>query len=347
MRSSAFLGACLLIFFGSVPGFAADDPLLKQAQSLFEPIPSKPPKVKDVAATPGMVELGKALFFEPRLSQSHNISCNTCHQIGLGGVDMLPTSIGHKWQRGGRNAPTVLNAVFNVAQFWDGRAADLKAQAGGPIQNPIEMGIKHEHAIEMLKGIPGYAKLFEAAFPSDTDRITMANVVAAIAAFEATLITPNSPFDKYLGGDANALSAEQKDGLKLFMDKGCAGCHAGINIGGQMYAPFGVVEKPGADFLPPDDKGRLEVTKTPSDEFVFRVPPLRNIELTPPYFHTGKSWDLRQAVAVMGASQLGQKLTDDEVLKITAYLKSLTGEQPQVIYPILPPSSATTPTPQQ
>lgn len=347
MRSTAFFGACLLVFIGAAPVYAADDPLLKQAQSLFEPIPPKPPKVKDVAATPAMVELGKALYFEPRLSQSHNISCNTCHQIGLGGVDMLPTSIGHKWQRGGRNAPTVLNAVFNVAQFWDGRAADLKAQAGGPIQNPIEMGIKHEHAIEMLKGIPGYAKLFEAAFPSDTDRITMANVVTAIAAFEATLITPNAPFDKYLGGDTNALSAEQKDGLKLFMDKGCAGCHAGINIGGQMYAPFGVVEKPGADFLPPDDKGRLEVTKTPSDEFVFRVPPLRNIELTPPYFHTGKSWDLRQAVAVMGASQLGEKLTDDEVSKITAYLKSLTGEQPQVVYPILPPSTVTTPLPQQ
>ena len=174
----------------------------------------------------------------------------------------------------------------------------------------------------------------------------MPNVVTAIAAFEATLITPNAPFDKFLRGDDNALSPEQKEGLKLFMDKGCSACHAGINIGGQMYAPFGVVEKPGADFLPLDDKGRFEVTKTVSDEYVFRVPPLRNIELTPPYFHTGKSWDLRQAVAVMGSSQLGQKLTDDEISKITAYLKSLTGEQPQVTYPILPPSTAETPTPQ-
>ena len=164
---------------------AADDPLMKQAQGLFQPIPLEPPAIKDVTTTPAMVELGKALYFDPRLSQSHNISCNTCHQIGLGGVDMLSTSIGHKWQKGGRNAPTVLNAVFNVAQFWDGRAADLKAQAGGPIQNPIEMGITHEHAIEMLKGIPGYAKPFEAAFPSDKDRITMPNVVTAIAAFEA------------------------------------------------------------------------------------------------------------------------------------------------------------------
>ena len=347
MRSSAALASAFLVLSVAASAVAADDPLMKQAQGLFQPIPLKPPAIKDVPATPAMVDLGKALYFDPRLSQSHNISCNTCHQVGLGGVDMLPTSIGHKWQRGGRNAPTVLNAVFNAAQFWDGRAADLKAQAGGPIQNPIEMGITHEHAIEMLKGIPGYAKPFEAAFPADKDRITMANVVTAIAAFEATLITPNAPFDKYLRGDANALTLEQKDGLKIFMEKGCAGCHAGVNVGGQMYAPFGVIEKPGADFLPPADKGRFEVTKTVSDEYVFRVPPLRNIELTPPYFHTGKSWDLRQAVAVMGTSQLGQTLTDDEISKITAYLKSLTGEQPQVTYPILPPSTASTPEPQQ
>lgn len=346
MRPFAFLRALLLILSAAGAALAGDDLLLKQAQSLFEPIPMKPPAIKGIAATPAMVELGKALYFDPRLSQSHNISCNTCHQIGLGGVDMLQTSIGHKWQRGGRNAPTVLNAVFNVAQFWDGRAADLKAQAGGPIQNPVEMGISHQHAIEMLKGIPGYAKIFEAAYPHDDDRITMPNVVTAIAAFEATLITPNAPFDKFLRGDGNALSAEQKDGLKLFMDNGCSNCHAGINVGGQMYAPFGVVEKPGADFLPLGDKGRLEVTKTVSDEYVFRVPALRNVELTPPYFHTGKSWDLQQAVAVMGSSQLGQKLTDDEISKITAYLKSLTGEQPQVTYPILPPSVATTPRPQ-
>ena len=326
---------------------AADDPLMKQAQGLFQPIPLEPPAIKDVTTTPAMVELGKALYFDPRLSQSHNISCNTCHQIGLGGVDMLSTSIGHKWQKGGRNAPTVLNAVFNVAQFWDGRAADLKAQAGGPIQNPIEMGITHEHAIEMLKGIPGYAKPFEAAFPSDKDRITMPNVVTAIAAFEATLITPNAPFDKFLRGDANALSAEQKEGLKLFIDTGCASCHSGINVGGQMYAPFGVVQKPGADILPPNDKGRFAVTKTVSDQYVFRVPELRNIELTPPYFHSGQVWDLNQAVGIMATDQLGKTLTDAEVAKIVAFLSSLTGEQPQVVYPILPPSVATTPTPQQ
>lgn len=347
MRPLLSVGLCGLLALGSAaPATAADDSLMKQAQEQFKPIPLEPPAIKGVATTPELVELGKALFFDPRLSQSHNISCNTCHQIGLGGVDMLPTSIGHKWQRGGRNAPTVLNAVFNATQFWDGRASDLKAQASGPIQNPIEMGISAEHAIEMLKGIPGYATLFAAAFPASKDPITMEDAVTAIAAFEATLITPNAPFDKFLRGEADALTAEQKAGLALFMDKGCSACHAGVNLGGQMYAPFGAVEKPGADLLPVADKGRFQVTRSAGDEYVFRVPPLRNIALTPPYFHTGRAWDLRQAVSVMGASQLGQKLSDDDVTKITAFLASLTGEQPKVTYPILPPSTAVTPTPQ-
>ena len=346
MRISAPLVALISSLGITAFALAADDPLMKQAQGLFQPIPLEPVAVKGVTSTPAMVELGTDLYFDPRLSQSHNISCNTCHQIGLGGVDMLPTSIGHKWQKGGRNAPTVLDAVFNVAQFWDGRAADLKAQAGGPIQNPIEMGITHQHAIEMLKGIPGYTKLFEAAYPNDKDPITMPNAVTAIAAFEATLITPNSPFDKFLRGDANALSAEQKEGLKLFIDTGCASCHSGINVGGQMYAPFGVVQKPGADILPPNDKGRFAVTKTASDEYVFRVPPLRNVELTVPYFHSGQVWDLNQAVGIMATDQLGKTLTDAEVAKIVAFLKSLTGDQPQVTYPILPPSVASTPRPQ-
>src|SRR5512144_3332529 len=347
MRTLTATLATMLSVVGSVAAFAAEDPLMKEAQGLFQRIPEKPTAVKDVAATPGIVELGKALYFDPRLSESHNISCNTCHQIGLGGVDMLPTSIGHKSQKGNRNAPTVLNAAFNTAQFWDGRAADLKEQAGGPIQNPIEMAITHQHAIEMLKGIPGYKGMFDAAFPGMKDPITIQNVENAIAAFEATLITPNAPFDKYLRGDANVLAAEQKEGLKLFVEKGCSSCHNGVNIGGGMYAPFGVVEKPGADILPPDDKGRFQVTKTASDEYVFKVPTLRNIELTPPYFHSGRSWDLKQAVGVMATSQLGQHLSDPEIDSVVAFLRALTGEQPQVIYPILPPSTSATPPPEQ
>lgn len=338
--------ALALSFTTTIRGFAAEDPLMKETQGLFEPVPSEAPAFKDNPTSPAKVELGQMLYFDPRLSQSHNISCNTCHQIGLGGDDGLSTSIGHKWQKGGRNAPTVLNAVFNTAQFWDGRAADLKEQAGGPIQNPIEMAITHTHAIEMLKGIPGYKDEFQAAFPGEKDPVTINNVEKAIAVFEATLLTPNSPFDKYLRGDANALSGEQKEGLKLFIDKGCSSCHNGVNIGGDMYAPFGVVERPGADILLPDDKGRFLVTKTPSDEYVFKVPTLRNIELTYPYFHSGKVWDLKQAVGVMGTAQLGAQLSDAEVARITAFLHSLTGEQPKVIYPVLPPSTGQTPRPE-
>jgi len=345
MKLTQFAAAVLVAAAASLPA-AAQSPLMASAQALFKPIPTDAAAAAGEGVTPAMVELGKDLYFDPRLSESHNISCNTCHQIGLGGVDMLPTSIGHHWQRGGRNAPTVLNAVFNTAQFWDGRAADLSEQAVGPIQNPIEMAISPEHAVAMLDGIPGYGPLFAAAFPSDPAPVSLDNAGAAIAAFEATLLTPNAPFDQFLRGDENALSAEQKTGLQLFMDKGCAACHNGINVGGGMYAPFGVVEKPGADMLPPGDKGRFQVTSTPSDEYVFKVPTLRNIALTPPYFHSGKSWDLRQAIAVMASAQLGQELSDREVVSIEAFLLALTGEQPEVTYPILPPSTVDTPRPQ-
>jgi cytochrome c peroxidase len=326
----------------AAPAGAHADDLMKQAQDLFQPIPLEAPALPGNPATPEKVELGRMLYFEPRLSEAHNISCNSCHQVGLGGVDARANSIGHEWQRGGRNAPTVLNAVFNTAQFWDGRAADLKEQAGGPIANPIEMGITKDHAIEQLKGIPGYVAAFKKAYPEEADPVTYDNIEEAIAVFEATLITPNAPFDKYLRGDAKALDATQKEGLTLFIEKGCSGCHNGINVGGGMYAPFGVVQKPGAEILPPDDKGRIVVTQTADDEYVFKVPTLRNIELTGPYFHSGASWDLKQAVAVMGSAQLGAELSDAEADKITAFLHTLTGEQPKVVYPVLPPSVAGT-----
>jgi cytochrome c peroxidase len=319
--------------------------LMKQAQGLFKPLPTTPPPLPGNTSTPVKVDLGKMLYFEPRLSESHSISCNSCHMIGMGGVDLQETSLGHRWQHGGRNAPTVYNAVFDVAQFWDGRAKDLEQQAGGPLVNPVEMDTTETHVVEQLKGIPGYAPLFAKAFPGTGDPITFDNVRRAIAAFEATLITPGAPFDRYLDGDGNALDAKQQEGLALFIDKGCAACHRGINVGGGMYAPFGVVERPGADILPPGDKGRFAVTKTVSDEYVFRVPALRNVVLTAPYFHTGKVWDLHQAVAIMGSSQLGTKLTDQEVARIVDFLGALTGKQPVVTLPILPPSVATTPRP--
>jgi len=178
------------------------------------------------------------------------------------------------------------------------------------------------------------------------DPITLANVQKAIALLEATLITPNAPFDRFLAGDAKALTPAEREGLRLFMDKGCSSCHNGRNVGGGRYAPFGVVEKPGADLLPPGDKGRFMVTKTPSDEYVFKVPTLRNIALTAPYFHTGGAWDLRQAVAVMGTSQLGAELSDAETDAIVTFLRSLTGDQPKVVYPTLPASTGSTPRPE-
>jgi cytochrome c peroxidase len=332
--------ACLAT--GMAPAQTA---LMKQAQGLFKPLPDRAPRLPGNAATPARLQLGTALYFEPRLSESHAISCNSCHMVGMGGVDLQETSLGHRWQHGGRNAPTVYNAVFDVAQFWDGRAKDLEQQAGGPLVNPVEMDTTEAHVVEQLKGIPGYAPMFAAAFPGPGEAITFDNVRKAIALFEATLITPNAPFDRYLRGDEKALDSQQQEGLALFIGKGCAACHNGINVGGGMYAPFGVVERPGADILPPGDKGRFAVTRTVSDEYVFRVPSLRNITLTAPYFHSGKVWDLRQAVAVMGSSQLGAQLTEDEVGKITQFLGALAGDQPRITLPILPPSVATTPRP--
>ncbi len=323
----------------------AQDDLLKKTQTLFKPIPSTPPALKNNPLTSEKIELGRMLYFDPRLSASGLISCNTCHSVGLGGVDIQETSTGHAWQRGPRNAPTVLNAVFNIAQFWDGRARDLAEQAKGPMQATVEMSSTPERVVITLRSMPTYGELFKKAFPNDKDSVNFDNAVKAIEAFEATLLTPNSRFDQYLKGNINALNAEQKDGLRLFIDKGCASCHNGINVGGNSYRPFGVVEKPGADILPLGDKGRFVVTKTVSDEYVFKVPSLRNIELTSPYFHSGKVWSLKQAAAVMGTSQLGIQLNDEEVSKITAFLLTLTGEQPKVEYPILPPNTDKTPHP--
>lgn len=324
----------------------ASEDLMAQARKVFAAVPTAPPELAGNPSSAAKVELGKALYFEPRLSASHVISCASCHNIGMGGADAEPTSLGHRWQHGGRNAPTTFNAVFNKAQFWDGRAKDLEQQAGGPMVNPLEMASPETHIVEQLKGIAGYQDLFSKAFPGETDPITLANAQKAIAVFEATLTTPNSPFDRYMAGQADALTPVQKQGLTLFMDKGCASCHNGVNVGGGQYAPFGVAAKPGAELLPPTDKGRFQVTRSPGDEYVYKVPTLRNIALTAPYFHTGAVWDLRQAVGVMGSSQLGANLTDDEIGKITAFLESLTGDQPKVTVPILPPSGAATPRPQ-
>ena len=312
---------------------------------MFEPIPEELPMLDGNPITEEKVELGKMLYLDPRLSRSWLISCNTCHNLGLGGVDLLETSVGHGWQRGPRNAPTVLNAVYNVAQFWDGRAEDLMEQAQGPVQAAEEMANNPERVVATLKSIPDYVARFEASFPEDPEPVTFENMARAIEAFEATLSTPNAPFDEYLRGDESALTTAQKEGLALFVTKGCAGCHNGINVGGGAYFPFGVVERPDPDILPPGDKGRFAVTRSEADEYVFKSPTLRNIELTAPYFHSGAVWELDEAVGVMGSAQLGAALTTEEKEAVVAFLGALTGEQPEVTYPVLPPHTDATPRP--
>jgi cytochrome c peroxidase len=328
------------------PVAAAGDDLLTQARAAFKPIPAAAPILKGNPASPARVDLGRMLYFDPRLSASQLISCNTCHNVGLAGADLQETSVGHGWQKGPRNAPTVLNAVFNVAQFWDGRAEDLKAQAKGPLQASVEMNNEPARLVATLKSIPGYGPAFRRAFPGEADPISFDNVARAIEVFEATLLTPDAPFDRYLKGDAKALAPAARAGLGVFLEKGCATCHSGVNVGGREYYPFGVAEAPSNDVRPPGDVGRIKVTNTADDKYVFRAAPLRNVAVTQPYFHSGRVWRLEDAVKVMGTAQLGETLTDAEAASVTAFLKSLTGRQPKVLNPVLPPSADATPQPE-
>ncbi|MGE5491666.1 MAG: cytochrome-c peroxidase, partial [Actinomycetota bacterium] len=293
-------------------------------------------KVKDA----GLVELGKKLYFDTRLSKSGFISCNSCHNLSMGGTDNLKTSIGHKWNQGPINAPTVLNSSMNVAQFWDGRAKDLKAQAGGPIANPGEMAFTHELAVDVLQSIPGYTAEFKKVF--GTDKVDIDKVTKAIAAFEETLVTPNSRFDKWLKGDKKALTADEQAGYKLFKDSGCVSCHNGPAVGGNSFQKMGVVEAYKASS---PAEGRVAVTGKDADRFSFKVPTLRNVEMTYPYFHDGAANTLPEAVDTMARIQLGKKFSADENAKVVAFLKTLTGDQPNFKLPILPPSSDKTPRP--
>lgn len=322
-----------------------EDPLLEAARLRFEPVPAPEVVLRERGIPVARVELGRNLYMDPRLSASWVISCNSCHNLALGGVDMEETSIGHGWAKGPRNAPTVLNSVFHTAQFWDGRAKDLEEQAKGPIQAGVEMGSTPERTVRTLETIPGYVAMFREAFPGEADPVTFDNMARAIEAFESTLVTPGAPFDRWLEGHAGALSERERHGVEVFMESGCAACHQGVALGGQAYYPFGVVEKPGAEILPPEDKGRFAVTRTEGDAYVFKAPSLRNIELTAPYFHSGTVWELERAVEVMGAAQLGRELAPGERDAIVAFLRSLTGEQPRVEVPILPPHTDETPRP--
>jgi cytochrome c peroxidase len=267
------------------------------------------------------IDLGRMLYYETRLSAGNDISCNSCHQLDKFGADGEATSPGHKGQRGGRNSPTSLNAFLHIAQFWDGRAPDVEAQAKGPVTNPIEMAMPDAAAVEkLLAGVPGYVAAFKAAFPGQPNPVTYDNMAAAIGAFERKLTTPGR-FDKYLAGDGAALTAEEKKGLDTFLATGCQTCHNGATIGGSMYMKLGAVVP-----YETKDLGRFSVTKSEADKYVFKVPSLRNVAETGPYFHDGSIATLDEAVTKMAKHQLGKELKPEEVSSIVAFLKALTGE---------------------
>ena len=310
----------------------------QQHQMMMNPIqPIAPAVVTDQA----MVDLGAKLYFDPRLSKSGFISCNSCHNLSLGGTDNLVTSIGHNWQQGPINAPTVLNSSMSVAQFWDGRAPSLKAQAGGPIANPKEMAFTHELAVEVIASIPAYVDEFDRVFKSRD--VTIDRLTTAIAAFEDTLVTPNSRFDRWLQGDRKALTLHEQAGYDLFRVSGCVACHNGPAAGGTSFRKMGLVEP----YLTDNPaEGRVGVTGRDADRFNFKVPTLRNVELTYPYFHDGAAATLGDAVDVMARVQLGRRYAFEDNARIVAFLKTLTGDQPTFVLPILPPSSDKTPRPE-
>ncbi|QKF92825.1 cytochrome-c peroxidase [Campylobacter sp. CCUG 57310] len=292
------------------------------------------PDSKAFPTTMAAYELGKRLYFDPRLSKSGIISCNTCHNLGLGGTDGVPASTGHKWTPNPHhvNAPTVYNSVFNAVQFWDGRAEHLMAQAAGPITAAPEMASTPELVVDRLKSIPAYVAEFKNAFNSE---INFDLVTTAIGIFERTLVTP-SRFDKFLEGDNNALNEAEKKGLKMFIDKGCASCHNGVNLGGTLQ-PFEVAGK--YEFANVGDfKGDANG--------MVKAPTLRNVELTAPYYHNGAIWSLNDAVKAMGSIQLGIEINDAEAASIVTFLNSLTGTMPKVEYPMFPASTEKTSKPE-
>ena len=310
------------------------------AQAL-EPIPNIVPVPADNPMSAAKIELGKQLYFDPRLSLDGTVSCNSCHNVMAGGADDRPTSVGINGQRGGRNAPTVWNAALLSVQFWDGRAATLEDQAKGPPLNPIEMGMPSEQAVEeRLSSIPGYKTQFDAIF----GQLSYDNMAKAIAAYERTLVTVNSPFDRYVNGDNMAMSDQAVKGMARFEKVGCASCHSGINFAGPemtmgegFYQKFPLFEsKYTSQYNLDEDKGRYEVTKDSADTNTWRVPSLRNIAVTAPYFHNGAVKTLNETVRVMAVAQLDVTLSKSEIEEIVAFLNALTGEFPVQIMPRLP-----------
>jgi cytochrome c peroxidase len=270
--------------------------------------------------TPEKIDLGRMLYYENRMSINEKLSCNTCHDLATFGVDNEPTSPGHEGKRGARNSPTVYNAALHVAQFWDGRAKDVEEQAKGPVLNPVEMGMPDpDYVVKVLRSIPGYHPLFAAAFPGEEDPIDYDNVARAIGAFERKLMTP-SRFDDFLNGQLDALTDAELAGLEKFVDVGCTTCHMGAPVGGLIYQKLGLVHP-----YETKDTGRHEVTGNEADRYFFKVPSLRNVEKTGPYFHDGSIATLPEAVRLMAWHQLGKELSDEDVASIVSFLNSLTG----------------------
>ena len=307
-----------------------DKALLERAQATFKPLPDLAEMQKVRPFTEEQVKLGQQLWYENRLSKGNTVSCNSCHNLATAGVDNMPTSAGHKSQFGARNSPTALNAALLGSQFWDGRAADVEEQAGGPLLNPVEMANATEaDAAAKIAGIPEYQEKFKAAFPED-GAVSFKNITTALGAFERTLLTPTR-WDDYLKGNVSALSEQERKGVRAFMDNGCIACHNGVNLGGTMFQKFGLVDGPYWKHIddPKHDKGRADVTKKAEDEFFFRVPGLRNVERTYPYFHNGSVWELDKAVNIMAKAQLGKTLAPEDTENIVAFLKALSGNVPE------------------
>ncbi|SJM92943.1 Cytochrome-c peroxidase [Crenothrix polyspora] len=308
------------------------------AASAWEALPTTAPAPPGNPTTDAKIALGKMLYHDPRLSSTGTVSCSSCHNTMLGGEDNRPNSMGVNGQTGGRSAPTVWNSAFNTVQFWDGRADSLEAQAAGPVTNPIEMGMKSwDDVVARLEKIEGYQKAFDAAF--GTEPISKDNATRAIAAYERTLITPNSPYDKFVGGDKTALTPQQVKGMEKVAELGCTGCHSGPAFNGPgMFQKFPVTSNGffEAQHHFSKDKGLAEVTKKAENEHFWKVPTLRNIALTAPYFHNGAVKTLDTAVQIMAKTQLNKDLSKEEIADIVAFLNALTGEFPEQKMPVLP-----------
>lgn len=331
-----------IVMVGAVPPLKAQTAVGDVRLKNFHPLPAFISNPQN-PVTEHKIQLGRMLYYDPRLSANQKISCNSCHNLDRYGADEGRVSVGFRGQTGARNSPTVYNAAGHIAQFWDGRAPDVETQAKGPVMNPVEMAMtSQDRVVATLNSIPEYVELFKRAFPGDPNPVTFDNVGSAIGVFERGLVTPGR-WDKYLEGDAGALTITEKAGFDKFYGSGCANCHTGTYLGGSQYQRLGLVKA----WPETHDPGRFAVTGKETDRSVFKVPSLRNVEKTAPYYHDGSVPTLRKAIQMMGEYQVGKTLSQQDSASIEAFLKSLTGEIPvkYIKSPVLPKSTVATPRP--